>query len=1270
MRSIFSVYFLILSLTICNAQSPVGSLSCILDSSWNDTTFSSKIPCGSLYNLNSIQNPVNEYLKHLPDSFTPIKTVNLRIVLFHRDSAKDGNFNANNIEHVGFFDTIADVYNNIYSSLSDDGIRQDAFTSIPTAAHLTHLADSTLESMSYWEPGDYASLGIYQYNSNGTKRYPQVSNRIPAGSPLSVTTDSKIRFRIHDIVEIVDSAIWALSYPCDGAIHNAFVAYAQANNIPNDAINLYFTGSENNYKYIKGDTSVNKLEMAGFACVPRSWSATTNYSAYGAQGQGDVYYKYWALKNGYYCNNHPDSLCCNPITGLPEPCPMSWYYNDDARGWLHETGHTFLLGHSHQFPFNIQGGFFGSTRRRTLYDAQLGQIHRLLKNSNLRNAVNECTDQNIERPITGNVTFNENQRIYTSLRIKSGATLTVTCELHMPNNARIVVEPGGKLIVDGGKITNINNSLCGNGFWYGIEVLGTPGENQSFVSGHFGYAEFKNEAIIEKAIYGVRNYNRGKTGVEPTGEYGGIIRATNTTFKDNLVSVVMEKYYNYIPQINRIGRDLSYFKNCTFLQTDAIDSSSNVGRSMVRLDSVFGIQFLGDSFINTSSTFSLHGISAMDAGFTVAPSKVSGNEHRPYFENMHYGVSLVNTGVELSFSVNKADFLNVNNGIHFNGVDGAVIKNSNIELGVTNPENTHKRGIWALNASGFEITENSISLNPENSQYSTVRHGIWISNAGIEDNRLYKNTIKEVDRAVPTMGVNRGVVNMPSGNDFTGLQVQCNDFDNNDYDILSLDLASGSPFPSGFFGMNQEQFRYSAPDEYSAGNEFTPSGFNTSNFFVNTSHQIKYWKHSGGGDPLNKSSLVIYANNSANGTQTFTRDCPMLFPQDTSSGGGGTTTDPVISYDRVSLNNQYHDADTSFANLYYTYNQLIDGGSTPALLTQIQEEWTDDMWELRNELLAKSPLSEDALLSAAYSGVLSDALLLEVCLANPQATDNEEVLDILQYEIPNTLNQYAIEAIINSWDQETYIGSLRAQLSALSFERTMANNAIVQTFLFDTAGINLDSVHYYEERTGSLHSKYNKVLRLARQGLISDAEALMTSISASLPDNEYLAVQYNRIDAWVDQVNTWKTNGKNLSTLDSSDISTLETFGQYNDRIGGIANGILHYYFGYPVVEETFEISEGGARIGSFSKKSFQEQIRLYPNPAKDHLSVELIGFIGQNKRIQIYNMAGQLQESMELDRYKSVVTLKTHNFKQGQYILKCTDDKGKHAESKFSIVK
>ena len=151
--------------------------------------------------------------------------------------------------------------------------------------------------------------------------------------------------------------------------------------------------------------------------------------------------------------------------------------------------------------------------------------------------------------ISSNTLWSTNKMINQDLTIDSLATLTITDTLFISNSSRIIVRPGGKLIVDGGTLT----SACSNEMWQGIEVVGDHTKRQ--LPQYQGTVELRNGATIENAYCAIR------TGLHEDIDYattGGIIKADSSYFVNNRCAVEMNSYTNKsrgapspIPQTNK-----------------------------------------------------------------------------------------------------------------------------------------------------------------------------------------------------------------------------------------------------------------------------------------------------------------------------------------------------------------------------------------------------------------------------------------------------------------------------------------------------------------------------------------------------------------------------------------------------------------------------------------------------------------------------------------------------------------------------------------------
>jgi hypothetical protein len=81
----------------------------------------------------------------------------------------------------------------------------------------------------------------------------------------------------------------------------------------------------------------------------------------------------------------------------------------------------------------------------------------------------EVLPNTMQGDITQNTVWSTKKLIPNTVTIHPGATLTITGTVHFTAEAGLIISPGGKLIVDGGTLTN----NCNTEMWQGITVLGT-----------------------------------------------------------------------------------------------------------------------------------------------------------------------------------------------------------------------------------------------------------------------------------------------------------------------------------------------------------------------------------------------------------------------------------------------------------------------------------------------------------------------------------------------------------------------------------------------------------------------------------------------------------------------------------------------------------------------------------------------------------------------------------------------------------------------------
>lgn len=106
---------------------------------------------------------------------------------------------------------------------------------------------------------------------------------------------------------------------------------------------------------------------------------------------------------------------------------------------------------------------------------------------------------------SGITPWNSDMWLQSSVEIKNGATLIITGHtIHMPKDGKILVRPGGKLVVDNATLTN----SCDGCMWHGIQAEGSPTLPQT--TANQAWVVIKNGSTIEHATEAVSNYTAAR----------------------------------------------------------------------------------------------------------------------------------------------------------------------------------------------------------------------------------------------------------------------------------------------------------------------------------------------------------------------------------------------------------------------------------------------------------------------------------------------------------------------------------------------------------------------------------------------------------------------------------------------------------------------------------------------------------------------------------------------------------------------------------------
>ncbi len=221
--------------------------------------------------------------------------------------------------------------------------------------------------------------------------------------------------------------------------------------------------------------------------------------------------------------------------------------------------------------------------------------------------------------------------------VEAGAKLTFGngCESYFGEGSRIIVKRGGKLLLDGAKLTT--GGCTQGGKWQGIVVEGNSSNNQQILGNSMsnnlnGIVEIINNSIIENAKTAV-SMNADHLPWPTIQDYrGGLVVASNSTFQNNDRAFEFMQYFR---------EENSVISGCYF------NGHINVATHW----SNFGTTYIGNTFEN----YSKNALHSYDAQFNVIDGNTfDGDGHTQYDEaavDMYYtypgALTAVNSGSKI-----------------------------------------------------------------------------------------------------------------------------------------------------------------------------------------------------------------------------------------------------------------------------------------------------------------------------------------------------------------------------------------------------------------------------------------------------------------------------------------------------------------------------------------------------------------------------------------------------------------------------------------------
>lgn len=387
------------------------------------------------------------------------------------------------------------------------------------------------------------------------------------------------------------------------------------------------------------------------------------------------------------------------------------------------------------------------------------------------NAQNDIT-------IQSNTTWNSNQNIYGNILITNSSTLTISyCTISIAYGKMITINPGSKLIIIGGTLTNATFGKL----WQGITVFGSPqnkGEvrvtdNGKIMNAHCAITVNADGVVSTQDAHFINN-TLGVSFNCYAG--GGSFKCTNFELNDFYFGETEPGFYgdtrDFYMHIEMIDSKAVTVEGCTFSSTASDYSDINYG--ILVYDSDLTIKEYCPA---GCPALSCPGCSNLCQENCMIKTK---------FKGFNIAIFASNWGslskLKVRFSIFDDNYMW---GISIDGINyPEIIKNEFYQ--------THdiSIGLDISNSTGYKIEENL--FKDRYPAPGKITFGTYIRISGSPENEIYKNVYDGLYVAQLFAGKNSSQGLKGIDPQITGLQTLCNEFKNSQFEDIRLGYLTSS----------------------------------------------------------------------------------------------------------------------------------------------------------------------------------------------------------------------------------------------------------------------------------------------------------------------------------------------------------------------------------------------------------------------------------------------------------------------------------------------
>jgi hypothetical protein len=863
-----------------------------------------------------------------------------------------------------------------------------------------------------------------------------------------------------------------------------------------------------------------------------------------------------------------------------------------------------------------------------------------------------------------------NKYIKGSVLVKSGKTLTIqgipnvwgntatssTTTIYMPKNGQILVEKGAKLVINGAHVTNECDAM-----WSGVSAYGYSG-NQQYIQPSTGYDSDHGIVSLEYAIIENTQEALNNGGGASNLNTGGILRAKLSHFINNRRSVCFGEYHNvWFP--NTLKPDESFFMANRF---DVNDNIRTGFFAHATLWGVTGVRFYNNEFYNTQNLNSSHlwALYTLDATYNLEGNNVVGGQS--IVEGFHNGVEsssfIANSLYPTTIYNTRFDKNEI--GIHFNTVIFPEITSNDIRIGMKQSPypNLPNWSYYSLGSKLVHVNNFKYSNNLHTKPYSAPSNNVFQYTAGTEvfntgkgDENIHRNEYYD-------LLIGNDCADECGDGTSSGLTYTCNsNYDNIKYDFILQANAIVKPIQSN--GVNA-----------------------TGNILTQNNPSILHWDHViGGNGPID----YHYNMNATNNVEELTYNFNVTQVGSTPSGCAQsalalpiTNQNPeytykseLLNYDFEALKNQFYTESQDYNEFKTLYNQLIDNGNTPEVIEDIQGNVLSEEMQTRADMLAMSPyVSREALMELAQSNIVSNPILFEIIMANPDASKSDGFIDFLMNDLPVPLPAYMINLIRQSWHGSTARTILEKNISIKHVNMTDLKNKILKGMMVSDTLNNADSIYHWMTKVGNLTNSYQLIEIQLNKRNFTTSDSMLNQLTTQYRMTTKDLITHN---AFIDLYNFKKSlleDSVKINQLDSARIQQLKVIADASEFTfpRSMARNALCFFYQICYPDTVRELPITSSKMPPIAKEGTMDKlVTVYPNPAKDYVTF-YYNLVEGNEAVLLLVMdfTGKKVYTQKLNGKEGQHIWDTRTMSNGNYIYTLTNNLGEKYTGKLTIKK